>query len=442
MLIKLYRILFTVLSPFLRIYFYARCLYGKDKAESVKNHFGEATIARPEGKLLWVHAASIGESTSALTFINHIKKQFPDLNILITTITVTSADILQPKIAKIPNCFHQFVVADNPSWIRKFLDHWNINAAVFLESEIWPNIICELNERSVPFFLLNARLSPRSFKRWSYFKNSFSEILRKFKYIMAQSEIDYQRYSSFSPENTKRIDNLKYANAVLPCNDDLLKIFQKICDKKVVFVAASTHEKEEDIILEAHNKLKTKFNIVTVIIPRHLTRVKRVCEIIEQHNCKYALRSTIKNDDHHSIDTPYNNSANHQNNNDPYNDLCDVYCIDSFGEVGTFYRLGDVCFVGGSLVTVGGHNIYEPVALGKPVLHGPHMENALEVRDFLDEKGVAFEVQNSDDICDIFEKLISENNCLGDIRKQALSITKNDSLKQIDEIMQLEKILK
>lgn len=418
---KLYRMLFSVLSPFFRIYFYARCLYGKDRRENVKNHFGEATIARPIGKLMWVHAASIGESTSALTFIDHVKKQFPKLNILITTITVTSAEILRPKIAKIPNCFHQFIVADNPSWVQRFLNHWKVDVAVFLESEIWPNIISELDERSVPFFLLNARLSPKSFRRWSYFKNFFSGILRKFKCIMAQSEIDYQRYSSFFPENTKRIDNLKYANAVLPCNNVLLETFQKICSGKIVFVAASTHEKEEDVIIRAHNRLKTKFDIVTIIIPRHLTRVKRVCEVLEQHNCTYSLRSTI--------------------NSGKKGAQCDVYCIDSFGEVGTFYRLADICFVGGSLVAVGGHNIYEPVALGKPVLHGPHMENALEVRDFLDEKGVAFEVQNSDDICNVFEKLISGNR-LSDLRKRALSIAKNDSLRQIGEIMKLAEILK
>lgn len=417
MLIKLYRALFSIFSPFLRVYFYARCLYGKDKIESVKNHFGIATVARPQGKLIWIHAASIGESTSALTFINHIKKQSPDLNILITTITVTSAEILQPKIAKIPNCFHQFVVADNPSWIKKFMDYWKMDAAVFLESEIWPNIISEIHQRSIPLFLLNARLSPRSFKRWSYFKNTFGQILRKFTCILAQSDIDCERYAYFSLENTKRIDNLKHANAVLACNEELLATFKKICAGKIIFTAASTHEKEEDVILEAYKKLRKKYDIVTIIIPRHLTRVKRVCEIIKNHGCSFALRSETDE-----------------------NSKCEIYCVDTFGEVGTFFRLADICFVGGSLVEVGGHNIYEPVALGKPVLFGPHMENALEVRDFLKEKGVGFEVNSSDDICDIFEQLLARDT-LKNIRERALSITKNNSLNQIDEIIQLQKIL-
>lgn len=403
----------------MRLYFYVRCIYGKDKKESVKNHFGIATLERPKGKLIWVHAASIGESASALTFINHIKKQFPRLNILITTITVTSAEILQPKIAKIPHCFHQFVVADNPLWIKKFADYWKIDVAIFLESEIWPNIISEAHKRSIPLFLLNARLSPKSFKRWSYFKNTFREILQKFMCILAQSEIDRERYSYFSPKNTKRIDNLKHVNAVLPCNTELLDTFRKICKGKIVFTAASTHEKEEDIILEAYKKLKKHFDIVIIIIPRHLTRVKRVCEIIKNHNCSFVLRSAVEK----------NTNPKH-----------DVYCIDTFGEVGTFFRLADICFVGGSLVEIGGHNIYEPVALGKPVLYGPYMENAIEVRDLLKEKDVGFEVSSSDDIYNVCKELLL-GNTLQKIRERTLSITKNNSLKQIDRIMQLSKIL-
>lgn len=417
LLYRLYRCLFRGFSAIIRLYFYARCLYGKDKIESVRNHFGFATIKRLKGKLIWIHAASVGESTSALTFIHHVKKHFPDVNILITTITVTSAEILQPKIAEISNCYHQFAVVDNPKWVRRFLNYWKINAAFFIESEIWPNTIFEMHERRIPIFLLNARLSPKSFKRWNLLKGFFSDVLRKFTGILAQSKIDQERFSFFSPENTKRIDNLKYANAALPCDDTLFRTFQKICAGKFVFVAASTHEGEEDIILDAHEKLKKSFDIVTIIIPRHLTRIKRVCEIIKKHGHSFSLRSMVKNADSKK----------------------EIYCVDSFGEVGVFFRLADVCFVGGSIATIGGHNIYEPVALGKAVLHGPHMENALEVRDFLQKEKLAFEVKNSDEICAICKRLAPD---LKNIAKRASSITKNDSLKQIDEIIQLSKILK
>jgi 3-deoxy-D-manno-octulosonic-acid transferase len=394
-------------------------LYGKDKIENVKNHFGVPNIERPSGKLIWIHAASVGESTSALTYINHIKKQFSNLNILLTTITVTSAEILYPKIAKISKCYHQFVVADNPSWVKRFLDYWNPNVAIFLESEIWPSIVDDLFRREIPIFILNARLSPRSFKRWRWIKNFLSETLQKFNCILAQSELDRQRYAFFSPSNTKRIDNLKYANAILPCDDNILKIFEKITAEKKVFVAASTHEKEEDIILEAHKKLRKKFDLVTIIIPRHLTRIKRVCEIIKKHGCLFSLLSEI-------------DRATSEN---------EIYCIDTFGEVGTFFRLADVCFVGGSLIPIGGHNIYEAAALGKPVLHGQFMDNTLEIRDFLKSENLAFEVKNSEEIFDICSRLLSEENLLQNIFQKAALITRNESLKEIDEIISLENIL-
>jgi 3-deoxy-D-manno-octulosonic-acid transferase len=354
---------------------------------------------------------------AALTYINHIKRQFPDVNVLLTTITVTSTEVLAPKIAKIEGCFHQFAVADNPFWIEKFLNHWQPHVSFFLESEIWPNTIDALHKRKTPFFLLNARLSPRSFEKWKRAKRFFASILQKFTAILAQSDIDFQRFSSFSPQNTKYMDNLKYANEPLPCDNGLLKIFQKICVGKKVFVAVSTHEKEEDIVLEAHKKLKTKFDIVTIIIPRHLTRIKKICEIFQRHKVIFSLRSEnlIKNSE--------------------------VFCIDTFGEIGTFLRLADLCFVGGSLIPIGGHNIYEPIALGKPVLHGPFMANALAVRDFLHQKQVAFEVKNADDISEICTSLFLDSSKLESICQRAHEVSTNKALQQIDDIVQLFKIL-
>jgi 3-deoxy-D-manno-octulosonic-acid transferase len=393
----------------------------------VKNHFGEATIARPAGKLIWVHAASIGESIAAITFINHIKGQFPDLNVLLTTITVTSADILQTKIKKTTNCHHQFCVADNLSWVNKFLDYWKMDAVVFMESEIWPNTIDALHKRNIPTYLLNARLSAKSFGRWKMVGGFFSAVLQKFTKILAQSELDGKRFAFFSPANTICMDNLKYANAILPCDDNLLLIFRKMCSGKKVFVAASTHEKEENTILEAHKKLKKEFDLVTIIIPRHLTRLKRVCDVIKDHGFAFSLRSEIGV--HFGDSIP------------PAESLPEIFCVDTFGEVGTFFRLADICFVGGSLVPIGGHNIYEPVALGKPVLHGPFMDNALEISNFLGKNGLAFEVKNATDICEICSRLLQSDDLLKNISKKALAITKNDSLRKINEFMHLEEVL-
>ncbi len=390
-----------------------RCCYGKDRWKDVCNHFGIPTKKRPNGSLIWIHAASIGESMTALTYITHLKKNNPDLNILLTTITATSADIMKEKLRDLKGCLHQFVVADSPFWVKKFIDYWRPKQVFFLESEIWPNIINELYRREIPIFLLNARLSLRSFKKWKYFHSSFSKILMKFTKILAQSDIDMHRYALFSPGNTCKIDNLKYANALLPCNNKLFSQMKKIINGRHVLVAASTHPGEEEIIIRSHIELKKYFEIVTIIIPRHISRINDIASFLKKYNLSYVFRSQI--DSNFSI--------------------VDVICVDTFGELGTCYRLADVTFVGGSLVSIGGHNIYEPVSLGKVVLFGPFMDNTTEVRNFLLGNKVAFEVTNSDDIVEYCKRFFSNNTDLLDIKCKAQRLTKNNSLQQIDMVI-------
>ncbi|MDR3155804.1 MAG: hypothetical protein LBT90_01730 [Holosporaceae bacterium] len=445
----IYNMLLWLLTPLLHIYFHWRCFIGKDRRNDVKNHFGIATAQRPNGKLMWIHAASIGESLSALTFINYIKKRHPKLNILLTTITVTSADIVAQKIKNIGGCVHQFFIVDHPLWLKKFLCHWQVDVAVFLEAEIWPNVVTMLHRRNVPCFLLNSRLSTKSFRRWKLVAPFFSGTLRMFKAILAQSEVDYQRYALFSPQNTFRIDNLKYANELLACKENLLKFFQMKCKTKKVLVAASTHETEEEVVIEAHKKLRQRqIDLVTIIIPRHIVRAGAIGDLLQRHGINYLMRSDISDEQiagalgsknsrmQASVDAA-SNGINREA--DPY--VREMYCIDTFGEVGTFFRLADVCFVGGSLVPVGGHNIFEPAALGKPVLHGPFMDNTIEARNFLQANGVAFEVHDGNEMCDVCHSLLMNQNTLDEISSKALSITKNESLAQIEKLMQLDNYL-
>ena len=400
-----------MLSPILRVYFYSRCLYGKDNWENVQNHFGQPNKPRPDGELIWIHAVSIGESTAALTYIKHLKEKKPCLNILLTTTTITSAKILESKLKNIDGCLHQFSVADNPRWIRRFLDYWTPKQVFFLESEIWPNTIDELHKRNIPLYLLNARLSPRSFKRWSYLKGFFSSILKKFTCILAQSEPDEQKFKYFSNQNVFRIDNLKYANPPLPCNDALFSELKEICKNKKVLVAASTHSGEEKEILKAHMELKKEFDLITVIIPRHLNRINEITKLFDKYQLTYQLRSELSSS------------------------VTDIICIDTFGEVGTCFRLADVTFVGGSLVPVGGHNIYEPVVFGKPVLFGPHMDNATEVKDFILKNKAGFEVESYEDIVFRCRNFFSHTELLKDIEKKMKALTHNESLQQIDKIV-------
>lgn len=393
------------------MYFYSRCLYGKDNWKDVQNHFGQPNKPRPDGELIWIHAVSIGESTAALTYVKHLKEKNPLLNILLTTTTVTSAKILKSKLQNIVGCLHQFSVADNPKWIRKFLNYWKPKQAFFLESEIWPNTIDELYKRNIPLFLLNARLSPRSFKRWSFLKEFLSSILRKFTGILAQSKLDEQRFKFFSDKNVFRIDNLKYANPPLPCNDELLSKLKKICKNKKVFAVASTHNKEEEEILKAHLELRKEFDLVTIIIPRHLNRIVEIAKLFDKYQVTYQLRSKL------------------------FSSATDIICVDTFGEVGTCFRLADVTFVGGSLVPIGGHNVYEPVVFGKPVLFGPYMDNAIEARDLVLHNQVGFEVKSYKNIVSYCRRFFLHPELLKRIETKTKDLTHNESLHQIDEII-------
>jgi len=394
------------------VYFYSRCLYVKDNWEDVQNHFGQPNKPRPNGELIWIHAVSIGESTAALTYIKHLKENNPSLNILLTTTTVTSAKILESKLKNIEGCIHQFSVADNPRWIRKFLDYWKPKQAFFLESEIWPNIVDELHKRNIPLFLLNARLSPKSFKRWSYLKEFFSSILKKFTGILAQSESDEQRFKFFSDKNIFKIDNLKYVNPPLPCNDELISQLKEICKNKKILVAASTHNGEEEKILKAHLELKKEFDLITIIIPRHLNRIAEITKLFDKYQVTYQLRSKLSSS------------------------ATDIICVDTFGEVGTCFCLADVTFVGGSLVPIGGHNVYEPVVFGKPVLFGPYTDNATEVKDFVLKNQIGFEVKSSENIVSYCRKFFLHPELLKEIETKTKALTRNESLQQIDKIIE------
>ena len=401
-MLKFYRIISYLLAPFLRLFFYLRCYKGKDRIDDVVNHFGVATIARPSGRLLWVHAASVGESMSALTYIKHILSRHDDLHVLLTTVTVTSADILRSQ--KIPRCMHQFVVADNPIWVRRFLEYWRPDKAIFLESEIWINILEALRSRNVPTYLLNARLSDRSFARWQIVADSFGEILKNFTLILAQSQEDAERFRFFSPHNVEQIDNLKYANEPLACNNELKQKLEHFCKGKKVFVAASTHAGEEEIILAVHKALSAEYPIITILVPRHIDRIPTIIPLMDGIN--YGLRSKI----------------------DQIVDPVDFLLIDSFGELGTIYRLADVVFVGGSMVPIGGHNIYEPAILGKPVLHGIHMENFRDTVKLLRSENMAFEVVSILDIYDKCCEIFQDEN----IQKRAACLSQRNPLAQID----------
>lgn len=410
-----YRVLSQILSPLIRLYFYGRCWSGKDEKENVKNHFGLPTLERPEGKLIWIHAASIGEANSALTYIRHFKKKHPDMKVLLTTITLTSARMFREKVNAIPGCCHQFVVADVPGWVNRFLDYWQPSSVMFLESEIWPNIVNELHKRNIPMYLLNARLSDKSFENWKRAKDFMHNILLKFNKILAQSRDDTEKFKYFGTDNVVQIDNLKYANSVLPCDEGVLEAFRSFCSGRHIFTAVSTHEGEEEVILRAHKLMNREMPVTTIIIPRHIQRVPKIIEMAGKLNLTCSIKSAAVKG---------------------YLAQSDIFIIDTYGEVGTFCRLAQVTFIGGSLVNLGGHNILEPAALGKVVLHGPYMSNFSEIAENLHKLNVAYEVKNAEDIARICLQMFKNPELLKEISETIPEKVQNKSLEQIDNLVQ------
>lgn len=384
MILKLYGILWIVLLPFIKLFMKCRVYIGKEDRIRVGEKFGVPGVLRPNGKVIWIHAASVGESLSAVTFIKYFQKNVSnDFTFLLTTGTLSSSKIIANK--KLNKCIHQFAPLDYCEYVEKFLEHWKPSYAFLVESELWPTIITSVK---CPLFLINARLTDRSFKRWKLVHNALSELLNKFTKIYAQSENDKDKLASFSPANILCTGNIKYSSEKLRINDELLSFFSKDAHRPSL-VAASTHQGEENELLQAIRLIKNKYNdAILYLIPRHPQRAGDVCKLIEKFGYKYVLRSKI---DFQKLP----------------ND-CDVVCVDSFGELGTFFELADLVFLGGSLVDIGGHNICEPISSKRPVAFGKYMYNFEEMKKHFIEYGVAFETRTPEEISELFFKIIND----------------------------------
>jgi len=362
MILRLYAILSYLLVPLLKAYLRVRLKKGKEVQDRIQERFGISTYPRKKGKLIWLHGVSVGESLSLLSFIHYLARLYPDLNILLTTGTTTAAKLVESKLPS--NAIHQFFPLDVPLYWKRFLDHWQPDVALVTESEIWPNMIQGCKHQGIPLFLINARLTEKSFKRWLYFSKTAYKIFSGFRFIFAQSESIAQRLRHFTG-HVQVMPNLKFAAQPLTCNEEVLKaLSQKIKDRPII-AFGSTHPGEEDIIFPVFKKLKDTFpDLLMLLAPRHVVRSESITQRLSQLNHTTARRS--------KEELPTTET--------------DVFLFDTMGELGLFYRLSPISFVGGSLVPgIGGHNPIEPAQLGCAVLWGPYMVNASDICAILDK---------------------------------------------------------
>ncbi|MBM5781925.1 MAG: 3-deoxy-D-manno-octulosonic acid transferase [Pelagibacterales bacterium] len=413
----LYRFLSVLLLPFLVLYVLVRVYKGKEDKNHLKERFGIPSNLRPQGELFWIHAVSVGEMNSSLIFIEELFKKFPDVSIVFTTTTLTSASLLKSKIGKYKNkVIHQFLPLDSYFIIKNFLKFWNFDKVFIMESEIWPNIISLAKENNAELFLINARMSDKSSEKWQIARRFGFNIFENFDAIFVQSESDKERFSKVTTKEVFFFGNLKSQAQNLVCNEKELEKLKQAIGARTFWIAASTHKGEEEIAVWIHQELKKKFpNILTIIIPRHPNRSEEIKNLFSLQ--KFAQRSK----------------------NEVVSEDTEFYLADTLGELGTFYTLADFTFIGGSMFEIGGHNPFEAAKLNCAVISGRYVFNFEEVYQNLSNNSACFIVNDKQQLLEKVMYLLENKSTAELISSSALKIIStsgNVAAAVIDKITQ------
>jgi len=358
--LRLYQLASAAGSPMAPQVLARRLHRGKEHPERLAERRGEATLQRPQGPLVWVHGASVGEMLAVVPLIERLRAQ--NFAVLVTSGTVTSAALAEQRLPD--GTLHQFVPLDAPRFVQRFLDHWQPGVALFVESDLWPNLILSCAARKIPMILVNGRLSERSFGRWRRVPGTIAALLGRFDLCLAQSAADAERYAQLGAPRVMMTGNLKLDVPAPPVDETALRRLRDIIGRRPIVAAASTHPGEEAAIIAAHGRLRARFpTLLTVIAPRHPARGGGIADTARDAGLAVALRSRRAQ---------------------PMPDI-GVYVADTLGELGLIYRIAPIVFMGGSLASHGGQNPIEAVRLGAAVLHGPHVWNFAEIYTTLDE---------------------------------------------------------
>jgi 3-deoxy-D-manno-octulosonic-acid transferase len=364
MTLRVYQRLSSAMLPLAPALIKRRLKQGKEDPARIGERRGMSKDIRPHGPLVWIHGASVGEVLAAAGLIEKLRAL--NIRILLTSGTVTSAAIVAKRFPA--DIIHQYVPYDSPRYVARFLDHWRPSLALFIESDLWPNLILASAARRLPMVLINGRMSQRSFPRWRRMAGTISALLGRFDVCLAQSQLDAERFTALGSRNVVTTGNLKLDVPAPAADPAKLERLMSVTRGRPVIVAASTHPGEEEILIEAHRTLAGFFpSLLTVIVPRHPHRGEAVARMVEASGLHGALRSREE------LPTA----------------ATDIYVADTMGELGLFYRLAPIVFMGGSLVEHGGQNPVEAVKLGAAVVHGPHVFNFTDVYEALDGAGGA-----------------------------------------------------
>ena len=386
-LMMVYRIGTFIITPAVPFWLQWRAFKKKEDRARLRERYGIPSFNRPEGLLIWLHAASVGEANSLLTFIGRVRERFPQVRMLITTGTVTSAALMKKRLPA--DVIHQYVPVDTPEATMRFIRHWKPDIAFWVESELWPNLIYSAKAYYCFMGIINGRMSEKSYTFWQKAPSLIRQMLGSFSIIFPQTEKDAERFIGLGvkPKNIINAGNLKYDGAELPFNESELFALSDVLEDRPRWLAASTHPGEEEMVATTHRLLSaTRSNLLTIVIPRHASRGPQVAAALSKFG-KVALRSK----------------------GEKITKATKFYVADTMGELGLFYRMSEVVFMGGSLVPHGGQNPLEPARLSCAVVVGPHTENFGDMYQEMEEIGACLRAAQPEHLAVQIDSLMSDD---------------------------------
>ena len=384
MLYGVYRSLTNIAGLLLPRWLAYRVRRGKEDPLRIAERTGITSIPRPPGRLVWFHAASIGESLSILPLIEAVAAG--GWQVLVTTGTMTSAQLLSERLPAA--AIHQYVALDYLPWVGRFLDHWKPDLVLWTESELWPNTLSQIGARHIPAVLLNARLSDRAFKGWARWPGFARAVLGAFALVIAQSDADKLRFAALGARQAVGAGNLKLAAAPLPVDQAALDILMGDVGKRPRWLAASIHPGEDAIAAQVHSAVKAKHpGLLTVVVPRHPQKAADMAADMTTAGLKVARRSL----------------------GEKITPTTDIYIADTMGELGLFYRLCGLAFMGKSLAVGGGQNPAEAAQLGCALTLGDDMSNFRDITADFIARRAALEVRNAAALTAAVDWLLEDN---------------------------------
>lgn len=421
-MLSLYRYITAKSEPHLLKLLKNREEKGKEDTARLHERRGRPSAQRPHGKLTWIHAASVGEAQSALILIRALSIRAPDTHILLTTGTTGSAEFIAPRLPS--NAFHQFIPLDHPAWVAQFLNHWKPDFVLWMESELWPNLLEGIKGRDIPAILVNGRLSKRSFGRWKLFKKSAQKVLSAFSLIIAQTEQESGYFKALGHDNVTSCGNIKYSAEPLPADTNDLELLSGLLQDRTLWLYASSHQGEELLAARIHAALKPSYpNLLTIIVPRHPNRRDDIAEQLSPLNLDMTFRGASKT-------LP---SAGD-----------DLYIADTFGELGLFYRLAPMAVIGRSFSDDGGggHNPIEAAQLNCAVLYGPNVQYQKQLFAAMESRNAALQAPTKDALLGLVRDLLARPERIAEQQKAGLDFAREGAdvihgvMKQLEPLIE------